>query len=119
MLMLLIIWGISVLVTRFILIRVGGHETLDRNEDRLQSLSRRPLFSTVGSPSTTQFSTIYTMITTNYVPENRPASCQSPVWTALACQTHKQTFPCEYILGLNLHRPPLVVVAVTDGSLSG
>ena len=33
--------------------------------------------------------------------------------------TYKQTFPPAYMLGLNRHLPPFVVVAITDGAFPG
>src|SRR5690606_23788249 len=40
----------SMLETGFVLVRVGRHETLNGNENRLKPLCRRPLFTSLAAP---------------------------------------------------------------------
>ena len=46
----LVIGRIGVLVARLVLVRVRGHEALDGDEDRLESLCRGPLLAALASP---------------------------------------------------------------------
>jgi len=60
------------------------------------------------------------LVITRATPPGQPEEFQASIPAVGSCSsTHKQTLPLEYMLGLNLVRPPFVVRAVTVGDLRG
>ncbi len=123
LLVLLVRRLIRVLETRLILVGIGRHQALDGQKDRLEALGGGPLLASLAAPCP---GLVLNLARACGRKGSYPRmDLQREVSVAHRSQgsakemTYKQTRPLEYIFGLNRHRPPFVVIALTVGDLRG